>query len=210
MISHFYNMLSLPQASTSAYALKTRWEGDVGSTEDEEWSEALDTCKLVSPKLSDRFTQIFILHRSYLTPLRISKYKQDQSTNCPRCNQERCKFYHLIWNCPRDQGFWTQIVPFLHDTMGSPLTLHPKPCLLGIFPEPDMDKFTKIFSNETLFSARNVIARLGMRPNPPELTNRIVEVNLPYKKKLIYSHRGCPSKYNKIWDRWLQTFETST
>lgn len=29
--------------------------------ENEEWSEALDTCKAVSPKLSDRLTQIYIL-----------------------------------------------------------------------------------------------------------------------------------------------------
>lgn len=187
-ISHFYNMLSLPQASTSVYALKTRWEGDLGSTKDEEWSEVSDTCKLVSPKL---LTQTFTLHRSYLTPL--SRYKQDHSINCPMCNQETGTFYHLIWNWPRVHGYWTQKVQFLHDNMGSPLTLHPKPCLLGIFPELDMDKFTKNFFNKTLFSVRKVIAMLWMRPNPPELTNWIVEVNntLPYKK-LMYSNRGCP------------------
>lgn len=164
-------MLSLPQASTSAYALKNRWEGEVGSTEDEEWSEALDTCKLVSPKCSDRLTQIFTLHRSSLIPLRISRYKQGKSTNCPMCNQDTGTFYHLLWQCPKIQAFWTQVAQFLHDTMGSPLTLHPKPCILGIFPEPDMDTFTKIFLNKTLFSARKVIARLWTRPSLPELTN---------------------------------------
>lgn len=63
-------MLLLPSSSRLAYALKTRWEEDVGAMEDEEWSDALGTCKLVSPKLFDRLTQIDIIHRSYLTPLK--------------------------------------------------------------------------------------------------------------------------------------------
>lgn len=92
LISIFYNMLVLPLSSTSVYALKSSWEGDMGTTE---WSEALDTCKLVSPKLSDHLTQIYIVHRSYLTPLRISRYKRDQSANCPMCEQEVGNCYHL-------------------------------------------------------------------------------------------------------------------
>lgn len=177
LISQFYSMLLLPQATTSAYALKTRWEGEMGPVADKEWSEALDTCKLVSPKLSELLTQVFIIHRSYLTPLRISKYKRDQSSNCPMCNQATGTFYHLLWQCSKIQTFWTQVIWFLHDTMGSPITLQPKPCLLGIFPEPELNKFTKIFVYETLFSAKKVIARVWMRPIPPELSHWIVEVN---------------------------------
>lgn len=48
-----------------------------------------------------------------------------------------------------------------------------------------------------------------MRPDPPELAHWITEVNtvLPYKK-LIYAHRGCPTKYEKIWEKWLKAPET--
>lgn len=125
------------------------------------------------------------------------------------CNQTTGTFYHLQWQCSTIQTFWTQVIRFLHDTMGFPITLQPKLCLLGIFPEPELDTFTKIFLNETLFSAKKFIARVWMRPNPPELSYCIAEVNnaLPYKK-LIYSHRGCPSKYERIWDRWLKAPET--
>lgn len=169
LISTFYNMLLMPSESRSAYALKTRWEENTGAIDDEKWSEALDNCKLVSPKLSDRLTQIYIIHRAYLTPLRVSRYKHNQTDNCGMCNQAPGTFYHLLWDCPRVQGFWTQIVQFLHDTMGSPITLNPKPCLLGIYPEPDINIFTKIFLNETLFSARKTIARHWMRPTPPRV-----------------------------------------
>lgn len=75
------------------------------------------------------------------------------------------------------------MVRFLHDKMGSPITLQPKPCLLGIFPDPEVNKFTKLFLHETLFSARKVIARARMRPNPPEFLQWLIEVNvLLYKK----------------------------
>lgn len=114
--------------------------------EDGEWSDALDTCKIVSPKLSDCLTQLYILHRFYLTPLRLARYKSNHSTTCPMCSHYAGSFYHLLWTYLAIQGFWTQVVQFLHNTMGSPLTLHPKLCLMGIYPEPDIDKFTKIFA----------------------------------------------------------------
>lgn len=52
-ISTFYNMLLVPSATKLAYGIKPLWENYVG-TMDDKWSEALDTCKAVSPKLSDR------------------------------------------------------------------------------------------------------------------------------------------------------------
>lgn len=142
LISQFYTMLTLLQATTSAYALKSRWEGEVGSIEDDEWSDALNTCKLVSPKLSDRLKQIFITHRAYLTPLRISRYKSSEFATGPLCGQAVGTFFHLLWQCPKIQTFWVQVW-FLHDTIGSPITLQPKLCLLGIFPDPGLNKFTK-------------------------------------------------------------------
>lgn len=139
----------------------------------------------------------------------ITGYKSNQSTMCPMCNQAVGTFFHLLWQCPRIQPFWTQVLRFLHDTMGSPVTLQPKIWLLGILSDPEINKFNKTFLHETLFSAQKVIARVWMSPNPPEITHWIAEVNntLPYKK-LIYSHRGCPSKYDKIWDKWTKIPET--
>lgn len=147
----------ITQSSTKlAYNVKSRWERKVGHLEDEEWTEALDSCKAVSPKLSDRLSQIFILHRAYLTSLRIANYKRDCPSTCPLCHKETGMFFHLIWACPLIQGFWKQAVDFLHDTMGSPLTLDPKQCILGIFPDPDINSFTKIFLHEkSIFSQEN-------------------------------------------------------
>ena len=106
------------------------------------------------------------------------------------------------------QDYWMHIVQFIHDEMGSPLTLCPKQCLLGIFPDPDSDKYHKIFLQES-FIARLLVVRRWLQVVPPSLREWISTVNcvLPYKKE-IYAHRGCPAKYGKIWDPWLGTAAT--
>lgn len=158
LISTFYKMLLTPTSSKIAFDLKPRWEREIGLMENEEWEEALETCKAVSPKLSDRLSQIYITHRTYLTPIRVARYKRNQSTLCPMCGQETGTFFHLIWTCPKIEQLWKQVITFLHDTIGSPIALEPKQCLLGIFPDT-VDKFTKVFLHETLFSVRKIIAR---------------------------------------------------
>lgn len=87
-------MLSTPVSAKLAYALKPRWEREVRTIEDEEWEEALETCRMVSPKLSDRLSQIYILHRAYLTPIRVARYRQNQPTTCPMCGIEKKGGFH--------------------------------------------------------------------------------------------------------------------
>lgn len=50
-----------------------------------------------------------------------------------------------------------------------------------------------------------------MRQSPPTLTDWKVDMNntLPYTK-FAYKKRGCPAKYEKIWDRWLSESDTCT
>lgn len=162
LISAFYNILLTPAASKLAYGLKPRWERAIGPLEDEGWEEGMESPRAASPKLSDRLIQIFVLHQAYLTPLRVARYRETQSSLCLMCGKESGTFIHLMWSCPQIQGLWTQVVKFLHDNMGSLITLDPKLCLLGILPE-SIDKYTRTFLQETLFSVRKVIARKWMR-----------------------------------------------
>lgn len=48
----FYNMLSTPLAPKTVYFSKTQSATDIQGLENTEWDEVLDTCKMVSPKLS--------------------------------------------------------------------------------------------------------------------------------------------------------------
>lgn len=66
MISTLYNALQTLQAVKLAYWAKVRWEPDLGSMEDDEWEEILDNYKMVTPRISDRLTQLYMLHRAGL------------------------------------------------------------------------------------------------------------------------------------------------
>lgn len=46
---------------------------------------------------------------------------------------------------PVIHDYWSQVVQFLHDKMGSPMTVDPRLCLLGLFPNPEDDKFDTFF-----------------------------------------------------------------
>lgn len=209
LISTLYNILRTRSVSRIIDMARTRWEDDVGPIEAWDWDEILENNKKVSPRLSERLTQLYIIHKSYFTPARIAKYHPNSNPLCPRCAGHPWTFYHLIWTCPEIQNYWAQIIQFLHDHMGSPLQLDPKSCLMGLLPDVKINQFLATFLYETLFSARKLVAKNWMRNTPPTIQAWIREINLnlPYKK-VIYRHRGCSAKYNKVWDRWLDTPDT--
>lgn len=80
-----FNTLLTPGVTELAFGLRARWVADVGELDDEEWSDVLTSCKLVSPKRSDRLAQLYILHRLYLTPANLTRCKPTGDPSCPRC-----------------------------------------------------------------------------------------------------------------------------
>lgn len=208
LISNLYYTIRLPRITTVIQKAKIEWEKDVGDISNTDWDEILENVK-TSPKLSDRLTQLYIVHQAYMTPKRLARFQSSQSPTCSYCTDGPSTFYHLIWECPTLQIYWTQVIKFLHDKMGSPVVLDPKLCILGLLPDTDIDKFHATFIHKTLFMARKVIARVWMQSTAPALSiwKRDINNTLPYKK-LIYTHRGCTQKYLKIWDRWFEDGET--
>lgn len=209
LISGLYYTIRIPRILSVIQKAKLGWERNVGYINDTDWDEILENVKMTSPKLSDRLTQLYIVHQAYLTPQRLVKFQPSHSSTCPLCTYGPGTFYHLIWDCPTIQEYWMQVITFLHDNMGSPVVLDPKLCILGLQPDTDLDKFHTIFIYETLFIARKVIARTWIQTTPPNISTWKRDVNntLPYKK-LIYTHRGCTQKYSKVWDRWVEDGET--
>lgn len=102
------------------------------------------------------------------------------------------------------QAYWTQVIHFLHDQMGSPVTLEPKLCLLRLLPDSDIDKSLATFVHKSLFLSWKTVTRTWMQTLPPALQSWKKDINdaLPCKK-LTCTHRGCPLKYEKVWGRWM-------
>lgn len=210
LISNLYYTIRLYRVHKVSQTAKIAWEQDIGPIDNSDWDEILEGVKTASPKLSDRLTQLYIVHRAYLTPLKLAKFHPTRSNLCPMCLLTPRTFYHLLWSCPHIQT-WVQVIQFLHDHMGTPVGMDPKLCLLGLLPDIDVDKYQAIFIYETLFLARKVIAKVWMQALPPTLQGWKREINttLPYRK-MIHMHRGHPQKFASVWDRWLEDGETCT
>lgn len=121
LISTCYNILRTTLASQVAYSPKPHWESDAG-----------------------RVSDYFFLHRSYLTPICLSKFYPMNSLLCPMCSIEPGTFSNHLWTCPKIQVFWSQVEQFLQDKMGSLLPLNHK-CLLGLYLDRDSVKFMTTF-----------------------------------------------------------------
>lgn len=111
LISVFYNDLLTPLGTKLAYQLKSRWLRNNGDVEDEDWDEILDACKQVSPKASDHLTQLYILHRAHLTPVRIARY----SDVLPPPGD---LFPHAVGLSSFIHDYWSHVVQFLHQEDG--------------------------------------------------------------------------------------------
>lgn len=171
LISLLYYTIRQRGVAAASHKAKTQWEQDIGPIDDADWNEILEGTKTVSPKMLDRLTQIYIVHKAYLTPLRLARFQHTPDPTCRLCRADPGSFYHLIWSCPVVQTFWAQVIRFLHDNMGSPVVLDPKLCILGLLPDVEVDKYHTIFISETIFLERKVIAQRWMQNVPPHDTD---------------------------------------
>ena len=109
LTSNCYYVIRRRRTSKIMQVAKWKWERDLGPIEDTEWEEILEGVKTVSPKISDRLTQLYIVHQAYITPQRLAKFQTTRSTACPRCAVEEGSFLHLLWHCSDIQAYWLQV-----------------------------------------------------------------------------------------------------
>lgn len=209
IISLLYNCFLTYRSESVVLRSKTKWESHVGAISKEDWEDALEAPTRVSLRYPERVSQVYITHLAYLSTAQVAKYCPGRQDICPKCNQQPGTFYHLIWQCPLLQGFWAQVVRFLHGIMGSPIPLTPQCCVLGILEVPDLSSAQRTLLHETLFQARKLIARNWMNDHVPSITEwiRVINASLPYKS-LVYKHRGNPGKFQKIWSAWQESPHT--
>lgn len=130
--------------------------------------------------MSDRLTQLYITHRAYLSQ-QIVKCCPSLSSVCPRCLISVSNV--LVFDDTGRRSSSSSMIRWV----GSPVSLDPRQCLLGLFPDTEIDIYTLRFPHEMLFVARKIIARNWIQAAYPTLAAWLAEINntLPYKK-IIY------------------------
>ncbi|OCU00213.1 hypothetical protein XELAEV_18005991mg [Xenopus laevis] len=88
-----------------------------------------------------------------------------------------------------------------------PQVLSPEACLLGVEGDMVPQNHVKILYRTLLFYAKKAIILHWLQPAPPSVQYWIALVNrtLPLIK-LTYEARGSSTKFEKIWERWLEVY----
>lgn len=131
VVSKLYRLLFLssPNCNTST---QLQWQQDLGinlssSEWDGLWRNSINKSKCVRY----RVIQMKIMHRAYLTPVRLKKMDQSLSAQCWYGCGEEGTLLHMLWHCPVIESLWREMVLFLSRILKVDLQLSPKTCLLG-------------------------------------------------------------------------------
>lgn len=184
-----------------------KWKEDLPSLEEEEWETCLSSyvSSLISAR--DRFLQLKFLHRAYYTPRKLAVIYPDRSPACPRCGDLDASFLHMTWSCPRLRGYWEQVLADVNQTVETTIPLCPRALLLNVLVDSGVGKYAKLFIAFATYYARREILLRWKLSEPPTVNawRKTLNTVLPLYK-ITYVNRNCPSKFDKIWSSWIDSW----
>lgn len=175
----------------------------------EDWDDMWDHPfkHLVSAR--DRLIQFKFLHRIYLTPARLSRIYPSIDSKCWRCVHSPADAEHIFWGCPTIQNLWSEVTGCLSELLSIPVPLLPRVCLIGLVEEVVPSLAHRTLLNIGLFYARKAILLRWKSSAAPTISfwKGLVNSAIPLYKA-TYRARGCPKKFTKVWQAWLDSSET--
>ena len=150
--------------------------------------------------------QCKLLHRTYYTNHRLSKFYPNFADACNRCNQSPADIIRMFWSCPKLADFWSKIFDTLHKAYHCVTKPHPLSALFGI---PYSNTLTVEAQHSLAFCtlfARRLILLTWKQALPPSYDRWIKEVLYNLKlERLRFSLRGSLRKFDKTWNPLLMS-----
>lgn len=166
LISDVYTHLLHKSVISTTLAAQAKWQTLILDLLEEDWEEACSSLLTVSPAINNKLIQLYMLHQSYLSPVRLHAMHRIPAPGCTRCTHQRADFNHM-WLCPVIAGYWKRVLAVLSQILSVPVPCTLQICLLGILDEEQWPKFTRILLRETLFLARKAIVIKWNQSAPP-------------------------------------------
>lgn len=149
------------------------------------------------PCLNGKWNPQRILHRWYMTPMRLQKLYPE--TLCWRECQHAGNLLHLLWSCDSLKRFWQGISTFISEISGIQFILTLTLALLSIGSEAfNFSVRTVVLS--ILFTAWTSITRDWKSVKMPKIDSVIARVNIQcqYEKQIAYKEQGAPIFHKKM------------
>lgn len=159
--------------------------------------------------VSARLIQFKLLHRIYYTPERLAGIYGTDAGECWRCAHSPADFDHIFWHCQEIREFWTGVTCTVQSLLQIPIPLTVSVCLLGLLEGIALRRAQRTLISISLFYARKAIICYWKRSESPTVSfwKDMINKALPLYKA-TYLSRGCPTKFEKVWQCWIDANET--
>lgn len=158
---------------------------------------------MVFLSLTQRLSQLFVIHRSYGTPIQLHRWNRKEDSDCHNASAD---LLHFLWRCPKLVHHWHLIIDTINRAFQVNLIKDPLMCALGFLDEEVFPPTVRIPLSILLFLSRKCIASKCLSPIPPTLEECQSQINsTSLKVHHIFQQRGRPRRFEKLWDPWLQT-----
>lgn len=183
---------------------KDTWSALVTDFGGEDWDDMLDHPFQTLESARNRLIQFKILRRVYFTPARIAGTYGTGEAEYWRCTTDNADFDYIFWQCQLIQEFWKGVTHTIQKVLLVHVPVTVAVCLLGLVEELTPRRAQRTMISLALFYARKAILLCWKKPSPPTVSFRkdIINKALPFYKA-TYLRRGCPKKFEKVWQNWL-------
>lgn len=207
-ISHIFKALD---STLSNFPQKTRdlWEQDLGHIEEDQWDQILELVHNSSICARHGLIQCKLIHRTYYTNHRLSKFYPNVIDVCNRCNQSPADFIHMFWSCSKLTDFWLKIFNTLHTAYHCISNPNPLSALFGISHGSTLTAEAQHSLAFCTLLARRLILLNWKQALPPSYDRWIKEVLHNLKlERLRFSLRGSLRRFDKTWNPLLSIIDS--
>lgn len=148
------------------------------------------------------------LVRYYMTPERLHKINQAETSMCWRNCRQKATMLHIWWDCPKISTYWQDIIISIKEITDETIENNRMICLFHDTNSSSKQHTEKIMS-KLLNAAKGVIPKNWLKSEGPDLRDWIKQVEYYHKMELLC----CKDKEQiemckSVWAGW-ERFKTS-
>uniref|UniRef100_A0A670HTQ3 Reverse transcriptase domain-containing protein n=2 Tax=Podarcis TaxID=42163 RepID=A0A670HTQ3_PODMU len=159
MVSAIYKIL-LQNPANPLDAIKKQWENDIGyEINPTQWTRMWSKPPFKSISTKRKELTLKLTYRWYLTPRKLALIHPGTSPKCWRGCTSTGTYFHMWWECPKIQLFWTTAIQEICKITKQVIDTTPELALLNIFQDNNAHLHHKELITHLLSAARNTITR---------------------------------------------------
>lgn len=204
-VSRYYSMLVAYSTESALDKLKA-WKTDIQEDIDEtDWNDACLKAQTHTINTRFKLLQYKWLMRTYITPVKLHHMSANIPDVCVKCLDEKGTLFHCLWECPKIQHFWKDVIKCMSEIFNTEVPLNVKLCVLGIYPEDfiQTSKQTKLL-DFGLLQARRAIALCWKSMDAPSLRMWMRELlECIGLERLTYIAKGKRKDFDQLWGPYM-------